>query len=393
MEQKATRSLLEHSQPFGSSLIWRLVRRYFAERGVAAWQQGEVPHYVTSNLTIANAYAEIVLAFWRDRERLTPSGQNHEPLTICELGAGSGRFAFHFLKRLAALCAESGIAPSAFRYVLTDMADANLAFWRRHPALQPFFASGVLDLAQFDVTRPESLALHVSGDTIAPATLHHPLVVIANYVFDSIPQDLFHIRDGEARQCLVSVSLDTDPATLDAAETLARMKIDYEVAESAEAPYEEPWLRHLLDFYRRALGDTHLLFPAEALRCLDHLAGLSREGLLVLSADKGEHSLAALEGKAPPGLARHGSISLPVNYHAFTQFCVQRVGVALVPDIRHNSIDILGLLMVAEADRQRETLNATSATCGISGRTVSTASPSTCEKPSRGCRPKTSSPI
>ncbi len=47
------------------SILWDLQAAYFAERGIDAWRQGEVPHYVTSNPTIAAAYAEIVFAFRR----------------------------------------------------------------------------------------------------------------------------------------------------------------------------------------------------------------------------------------------------------------------------------------------------------------------------------------
>jgi hypothetical protein len=47
-------------------------------------------------------------------------------LYICELGSGSGRFAFHFLKRLLRLCAQRWTAPFAFRYVLTDFTQSNL---------------------------------------------------------------------------------------------------------------------------------------------------------------------------------------------------------------------------------------------------------------------------
>src|SRR5947209_9498405 len=111
------RFIVETRRPFSSSHIWQLQDAYFAGRGVEAWRQGEVPHYVTSNPTIANSYAEIVLGFRRDRQRLaaTPG-----PLTIIELGAGSGRFAFHFLRRLEALCAEADVPPTGFRYILTD---------------------------------------------------------------------------------------------------------------------------------------------------------------------------------------------------------------------------------------------------------------------------------
>src|SRR5436305_2417201 len=116
-DQHERRFLLEERQPFCRSLIWQLQDRYFAERGVEAWRQGEVPHYVTSNPTIANAYAELVLAFWRDQQALATAASD-APQYICELGAGSGRFAFHFLTRLADLCADTGVAPTAFRYVL-----------------------------------------------------------------------------------------------------------------------------------------------------------------------------------------------------------------------------------------------------------------------------------
>jgi len=116
------RFIVETGRPFSRSHIWQLQDAYFAGRGVEAWRQGEVPHYVTSNPTIANAYAEIVFAFRRDLERL--AGSHDDPLTICELGAGSGRFAFHFLRRLEHLCARADVAPEAFRYVLTDVADS-----------------------------------------------------------------------------------------------------------------------------------------------------------------------------------------------------------------------------------------------------------------------------
>ena len=225
--------ILETRRPFSRSMIWQLQDAYFAQRGVEAWRQGEVPHYVTSNPTIANSYAEIVLAFWRDRQRLAP---HDAPLTICELGAGSGRFAFHFLRRLGALCEEAGVPSQAFRYVLTDVAAANLEFWRRHPNFEAFFADGRLDVARLDVTQPEGLALQVSGETLTPGSLCHPLVIIANYVFDSIPHDLFRLKGGRADACLVSLAVDAAPATLDPAELLARVQMQYDYDAGRAAP-------------------------------------------------------------------------------------------------------------------------------------------------------------
>ena len=348
------RFIIETNRPFFQSRIWQLQDAYFAERGVEAWRQGEVPHYVTSNPTIANAYAEIVFAFRRDLARQA-AGECGDPLTICELGAGSGRFAFHFLRRLEHLCARSDVAPEAFRYVLTDVADTNLEFWRSHPCFQPYIERGILDMARFDATAPGALALQVSGTTLAAGSLRLPPVVIGNYLFDSIPPDLFYLKQARAWHCLVSLSVDQEPAELDAAELLAKLQVHYDYDEIGEPPYAEPWLQELLTEYRRDLQDTHLSFPASGMRCLQSLAALSEQGVLVLSADKGEHRLERLDRRPAPDLVRHGSVSMSVNYHAFTRMCERRGGIALVPDHGHRSIDVIGLLMVPEAAGFTET--------------------------------------
>jgi tetratricopeptide (TPR) repeat protein len=70
---------------------------------------------------------------------------------------------------------------------------------------------------------------------------------------------------------------------------------------------------------------------------------------MLLSADKGSHRLSALEGKSAPGLVHHGSVSLTVNYHAFAQACGEAGGLALTPDGRAGSINVIGLLMLADA--------------------------------------------
>jgi hypothetical protein len=345
--------LLERRRPFSQSLLWELQRRYFAERGVDAWRQGEVPHYLTSNPRIADAYAEMVFAFLRDRERLGEAAA--EPLHICELGAGSGRLAFHFLSRLARRCAQAGLPLDSFRYLLTDEAEANLRFWRAHPRFRPFFDAGILDVARFDIGRSGEVALQVSGKTIAAGSLARPLVVVANYVFDSIPQDLFHVSSGECEECLVSLAVDEDPRLLDTAGLLERVQCRCERRPLAGPAYAEPWLEELLAGYRGALSDTYLLFPAAALRCLRRLRALSKQGLLLLSADKGDHRLTSLQGSPPPSLVRHGSFSLNVNYHAVKSYCERTGGLALFPRVRHASLNVSACLFLDGATDHPET--------------------------------------
>jgi tetratricopeptide (TPR) repeat protein len=346
---------LEQGQVFSRSLLWDLQQRYFDGRGVEAWRASEVPHYVSSNPTMADAYAEIVLAFLVDRERLAPADEaSGEPLHLLELGAGSGRFACHFLTRLVRLCERAGVAPERFRYVLTDRVEANLAFWEGHPSLQPFFERGLLDRALFDLGETPEVALRRRSEVLGSGSLGRPLVVIANYLFDSVPQDLFVLAGGACRQGLVSLAVDEDPAGLDAGELLARLRCDVSAGPPAESPYEEPWLCDLLEEYRAALAETHLLFPALGLRGLARLRSLSRAGLLLLSADHGEHRLAALDGLEPPQLFRHGSFSLPVNYHAIGAWVSREGGLPLFPQVAANSLVVSCCLLTDRAGEHGE---------------------------------------
>src|SRR2546421_6830466 len=93
---------------------------------------------------------------------------------------------------------------------------------------QPFFESGLLDIALFDINQSDQLDLQLSGRTINAGSLHRPLLVIANYVFDSIPQELFYINERQCHQCLVSLLVDEDPQTLTAAELLERAQGNYD---------------------------------------------------------------------------------------------------------------------------------------------------------------------
>ncbi len=348
--------VLEDEQPFATSRLWELQRRYFESMGVEAWRRGEVPHYVTSNPRMANSYAEIAFALFRDRQRLAPIG---EPLTICELGAGSGRFAFHFLSRLNRLCDDAAVPLTSFRYVLTDLAQSNLDFWRAHPRFQPYFDVGVLDYARFDITDSSALTMEQSGKTIRPGSLQQPLIVIANYVFDSIPQDLFHIDEHAVEECLMTMVVRKDEQTETIADLVGALKCKLTQKPLVESPYDEAYLQRLLATYRETLVNTHLLFPATGLRCVRRLQDLSQAGVVLLSADKGEHHLSALQGRPAPGLVRHGgAFSIYVNYHAFKEMCERGGGIALFPTAQYRSVNVCCLIMVADAASHRDTRSA-----------------------------------
>ncbi|MEM6831354.1 MAG: tetratricopeptide repeat protein, partial [Bacteroidota bacterium] len=62
----------------------------------------------------------MVFAFLKD---LANQGQNQETVYLLELGAGHGRFAFHFLKHLDRLMEQKNLDLAPICYVLSDMVE------------------------------------------------------------------------------------------------------------------------------------------------------------------------------------------------------------------------------------------------------------------------------
>jgi len=348
--------LVEDFRPFAESKLWELQRQYFASRGQRAWSAGEVPHYITTNPVVAAAYAEVLVAFRRDRLRRDP---REEALWIVELGAGSGRFAHHLLQQLAELCEREDLDPAGFRYVLSDFCAANLEAWAQHPCFAPLFASGQLERARFDVMDTSALELEHGGLRIGPGDLGAPVVVIANYLLDSIPADLLCFRQGQVERGLVRLRQRQEGGEApEAPPPLQTLEIDHRGEPLPAAPYAEPTLDGLLADYQRQLAELEeawLLFPAPALRALERLAALSRQGLLLLSADKGHHLLEEVVWPEPPGLVTHGSFSLSVNYHALCGWAEAGGGRALVPDPGRGGLHTVALLRLPEAANHRAT--------------------------------------
>lgn len=323
--------VMERGVRLSRSQIWAMMRAYYERAGVEAWRLGEVPHYVTSNAFIAEAYARILVGWLRDRER---AGRADEPLTLLEVGAGSGRFAYHLLSKLFAEPRSPVAARAKIRYVMTDVCPKNIAFWRAHPRLSRFFDEGVLDVARFDATADTAMTLEVSGETLAPGA--HPggraLAVIANYVFDTLPQDVYRLKGGQLHECLVTVTapLGVDPASEGA---LQHLRLDYEPV-LVEGPLDvSADVAALVEEYQTLLDDGAFAIPSGAISCVRALADLAGGGgLLLLSADKGTCLEEELLYRDEPTLAGHGSFSLPVDYHAIGRFVTRLGGRALCPD-------------------------------------------------------------
>lgn len=234
--------------PLSQSVLWRWQSVFYARMGTRAWSEGIVPWRITSSPLHALGCARVIAGFAADLG---------EPVNVVELGAGTGRFAFHLARFL----------PEGAALTVTDAAQANvdalvergLPFaCVRHDALHPAPPPGV------DGSRPT--------------------VFIGNYLFDSLPHDAFSL---EGRPLLITVE---GP--------------DADVPELEQVRWR---------FSPDARGVR--LDPVGAKACLEATHWAARS--LFLFADKVVDG--AQPEKTEPPIARHGCFSLPVNLEALRQ--------------------------------------------------------------------------
>ncbi|SFT24007.1 SAM-dependent methyltransferase [Paenibacillus sp. BC26] len=331
---------------FSEAPIWELQRNYYEEEGMKAWNNDQVPQYISSNPMMATSYAEMIFGFLQDRAGM---GDLSEPVTIMELGAGAGRLAFHTLHRLCELRDYAGIELPPFRYVMTDLASKNVLAWQQHPALQPFIREGLLDFARFDAVQDTEVHLAVAQTTIRPGDLKQPLLIVANYFFDVIPQELIYVHDGKVYECDISVEFPDNLKELTTSEKLKQMKLNY-VNRPAPEYTEKTYPYHdLIDMYVTELDDSYILFPVAGLTCLDRLHRLSQAGFLLITADKGDHRLEHWDLADPPEFFHHGSFSLTANYHAIQHVLEQRGGLSLFTKEHHYHAINVGCILMLES--------------------------------------------
>ncbi|HEY2115118.1 MAG TPA: SAM-dependent methyltransferase [Candidatus Angelobacter sp.] len=343
-------AVLETDVPLSQSLIWRLQREFYAQRGLKAWTEDLVPSYITNNPFIAEIYAEIVAGFILDCMNLSQKGSQplspDNPLRVLELGAGTGKFSYLFLRKLTTLLQARKISPQIVRYSMADCSESLLAEWRANRYLAEFATPGILEF-QLHRSGEDNLSRAGAGpDSTGQAT--GPLVVIANYVFDSLPQDAYIIAGGEISEALVTTRVSAAASASLEAPRLSGLQLSFRNVPVPSGRYPDKSWNEILEHYRSRLSAATVLFPSAALGVLQQLSQGSDGRMLVLAADKGfvrEDDLALLQG--PPDLEFHASsncFSQTVNFDAITRYFYGLGGDWLLPQKHFSSLNICAFI-------------------------------------------------
>lgn len=336
---------IEGFVPLSQSRVWDMQRRYYESKGQRAWQSHEVPHYITGNALIANAYAQVFAAFIEDALALGPEHpigriDRDRPIDVVELGSGAGRNGFLLARALDEQ--SRGRDLPRFRVILTDFTERNVRAFAQRPELVRLAQAGLVDFAIFDADDPQPLELLHSGETLGPDPADNPLLVVANYVFDTLRQDAFDIRDGRLMELTFRAAM-PDGTSADAPNASALVHVDRTAIPAALPRYDDPLLDGLLSRYLQALRRAEVLLPVGGIAALRFLFGLRGGRGCLISGDKGYRRTADLDRRGIGELTRHGSFSFMVNYDALGALAEQHAGSALTVRARHSRFTVAAL--------------------------------------------------
>ncbi len=345
--------MLAGDQRLSKSILWDIQREFFLNQGIHAWQEDIVPHYISSNPFMARTYSQLVLGYLRD----ISAGEidQTQPIYIIELGAGSGRLAYHFLHQFHERLAQTTFSEIPVKFVMTDFVPNTLTFWQEHTHFKPWVDAGHLDFALFDVQSPTSLHLVHENCTLTSDKLQNPFVLIANYFFDSIPQDGFAILDGQLCENLLTVYSTQPEPNLGDPTIWDRLHLAYEAIPLEQPYYPDDDYNHILDLYEAYLPDTKLLFPNGGLDCLKFWQGYGNGRFLLVSSDRGHTLPESLLQEEDPLPNLHGSFSMMVNYHAISQYVQLQGGLALQASHYQSNLQVAAYLLGETAQDGIET--------------------------------------
>jgi tetratricopeptide (TPR) repeat protein len=350
--------ILEAGKPLSQSMLWTLQSHFYANQGPEAWIKGIVPQYITTNPYIANIYAKTVFGYCRDLSAMEDFDPN-TTIYIMELAAGVGRFTYTFLKRFIKIIENSSLKGIKFKYIVTDLAERNVDYWQNHSYLKPYFESGILDCATFDMTVDEALRLRHSGEVLTAGSLKNPLILFANYTFDSLPQDTFYVSNQELYEGLVTVTSGGDQVDSSDQSILAGLNYTY-TDQLIEGPhyYDDDAMNDILLYYKECLEATSFSMPIIALRCIERLKKLFGDDILLIAADKGYRDVQSMDQNYHPFLSKHGSISLTVNFHAMELYFKSMGGRAIHSLYEHEHVTMSLFLLGERSHDFKETVMA-----------------------------------
>jgi len=155
-----------------------------------------------------------------------------------------------------------------------------------------------------------------------------PMVLIANYLFDSLPQDLFRVVDGEVFEGMAPLEPDIPESLPDNTEiSLAAGGCPITYEKATVPRYEAAELNEVLERVLARSPNQFVLMSSYALRGLQKLLTLAGDRCLLIATDKAYGRDAHLYSQNEPGLVFHdAAFSMMVDFGVIGEFFRQYGG-------------------------------------------------------------------
>lgn len=307
-------AILEEATSLSKSIIWKLQRDFFHSQGINAWQN-QVPFYVTSNNYFSNEISKIIQRYIF--EGLIQNVINpQEPIYIIELGTGAGQFSYKCIKEFQENSKHFEAWQLDIRYVMTDFTESNIKFWNSNAQFKSLVDSKTLDFAQFDCDNPQEFITLNHKWEFKKNSQKNPIILITNYVYDSITHDLFRFNDGKIEEGKLRVETHKNNLKNGQVQNLEKLICEFEYTDTTLNHYQDPRLNSILEFYKKRIFSGVVTIPIGAIKCIDFFNSLSNNGVFNITSDKGHAKYESFENTTEIYVAFHASFSLMVNFHA-----------------------------------------------------------------------------
>lgn len=188
---------------------------------------------------------------------------------------------------------------------------------------------------------------------LTPENVDNPIVVISNYFFDTIPQDLFRVENGILEEghitTLTNEGSFSNPENPNIINHL-KFRYSYSPLESTLNYYESSDDNRILKMYRDQFNDATFLFPSGAFQVLRTFKKLSHSRMLLLAGDQGVCTNTQVQQWGEPVVSLHGSFSIAVSYHAIAYMFRHLHGIAFLPTLPNKTFVVMAGVLNQEKE-------------------------------------------
>ncbi|RUL79937.1 SAM-dependent methyltransferase [Dyella choica] len=312
------------------SEVWRRLARFYQDEGPNAWH-ARIPYHVTSNPHIAAGYVDLIQAFLDDW--IVAHGAIDGTVHVVELGSGHGVFTGHMLQALAEAEEDFNAIGVRVHYIASDLAQSNVAGWQQNPVLSAALDAGWASFARFDCLADADPSMLFGAQDWPSGAGAAPCIFIANYLFDTLPQDIFLLREDETLRATVRFGQAGNSDTLDP----ERFELSFDFRPYVDSDLPPAVSRRVAD-YRQAGLRGHVVVPTGALACVERLRMLSDDRMLLVCSDKALSTEHALRERSLIEVGSFVSASMLVNMHAIGRHVEEQGGVSLLQSTQQSTL-------------------------------------------------------